>query len=699
MLLGFDATTIRGNMTGVGYYSARLLERLTRVGGEGNPIDEVLVLSNRELSLTPAPRTRPVTVARFPLRAPWMQGLLPLLLRRYQPDLCHFTNFLAPYFTSVPYVVTIHDMTLELLPRYHTWRKRALTRTLSPGIARRARFIVTPSESARADVARLFGVDPGRIRAIPHAADPRFVPTTDAASRARIRERYGVEDPYLLYVGTLEPRKNLVRTVRAFARIADRFPEHRLFLAGELGWHANELLETVASLRMGRRVVRLGYVDEDDLPALYANASLFLYPSLYEGFGFPVLEAMACGVPVLTSRTSSLAELAAGAALTVNPFDEREITETMERGLADEAERRRLREAGSHRARQFSWHRTVAETLSVYQEALERVATRVRSRAPARPVRESAKARAILDTLAYGAVFDYPMTLDEIHRSLMQVRASKREIARLLRDDPFLLSRIDREGPFYHLSGEAPSVASRRHAEQRTRALLTRNERALAIVRKTPFVRMVALSGAAAHGNARDDDIDLFLVTAPGRTWTVALVSFVVMKLLRRRRALCMNYFVGTDRVALSEQDAFTANQLVGLKPLAGRTQYLRLLRANDWGARFFPNFWQRSNLAATSVPQTADEPGSLLGEAILSPVASLVEGLSRRLLGWYLRRQHSRVGRPASVKLEPDLIKLHFNDHGAPLNERIASIRNAEPWRTSRPPGSERPPSHARVV
>ncbi|HEY7699174.1 MAG TPA: glycosyltransferase family 1 protein, partial [Vicinamibacteria bacterium] len=370
MLLGFDATTIRGNKTGVGYYSARLLERLTATGGDDNPIDEILVLSNRELDFAEIPRCRFVDDGRFPLRAVWMQAVLPFVLERVRPDLCHFTNFLGPYFTKTPYVVTFHDMTLELLPDCHTWKKRLLTRALSPEIARRARLIITPSSSAKRDLSRIFGIPEGKIRAIPHAPDGQFRPCRSRESLARLTARYGIRAPYLLYVGTLEPRKNLARAATAFSRISSRYPDLRFYLAGDLGWRSKELLRSLQTLPNRERVARLGYVAEEDLPALYSNAEVFVYPSLYEGFGFPVIEAMACGAPVLTSSTSSLAEIAEGAALLVDPHDTGAIAEAMDRALSDGGERESLRLAGLARARAFSWERTTRETLQVYEEAL-----------------------------------------------------------------------------------------------------------------------------------------------------------------------------------------------------------------------------------------------------------------------------------------------------------------------------------------
>jgi glycosyltransferase involved in cell wall biosynthesis len=682
MLLAYDATTIRGNKTGVGYYTARLLEHLTRVGGEDNPIDELLVLSNLDLAIPDFPRCRVLREGRFPSRAVWMQAVLPFLLERTRPDLCHFTNFLGPYFSRAPYVVTFHDMTLELLPSCHTWRKRLLTRTLSPEIARGARRIITPSESARRDVARWFGIPQGRIRAIPHAADPQFRPKRDPESIERIESRYQVRRPYLLYVGTLEPRKNLVRAATAFSRIAPRFPEHRFYLAGDLGWQAKELLAAFASLPCRERISRLGYVAEEDLAALYSNADLFVYPSLYEGFGFPVVEAMACGVPVLTSDNSSLAEIAEGSALLTDPYDLDHMAEAMERGLADVEERDRLRRAGLARASTFSWERSTRETLSVYEEALERTTVRARRPGPGRPPAflDGREARAVVDTIAYGALFDYPMTLREIHRSLMSVSLSRREIAGLLSRHPAVRSRVESEPPYHFLKGKRASIESRREAMRRTRELLARERSSLAIVRRAPFVRMVALSGATAHENTRDDDVDLFVVTAPGRTWAVAFLLFVVMKLLGRRKTICLNYLVGEDRLALPEHDAFTAGQILALKPIAGTSVFYRLVRENSWGARFFPGFWERFRSITPAAPGEP-LPGSVLGETLLSFGGGFfLERLGRLLLGGHLRRRFQALGCPTSVRLEPGVLKLHFHDHGADIGSKIESILGEEP-------------------
>jgi glycosyltransferase involved in cell wall biosynthesis len=679
MLVGFDATTIRGHMSGVGYYTARLLERLTRVGGEANPIDHLVVFSNVPVPLASLPpRSSIYDQARFGVRAVWMQAVLPSLLRRVRPDVCHFTNFLAPRFADCPYVVTVHDMSLQIMPAYHTLRKRLMTAGLMPEVVRRARLIIAPSESAREDIARLLGprVAPvEKIRVVPHAAEAEFRPQPEGAF-SRLASGYGITRPYLLGVGTLEPRKNIARAVEAFARfVAPRFPEHSFYLVGELGWKYAEVLAAIERHGGGGRIRRLGYVPHADLPALYGHADLLVYPSLYEGFGFPVLEAMACGTPVLTSDCSSLREVAGGAAILVDPLSVEAIAEGMARGLRPGPDRNGLIARGLERAASFCWEKTTEATLAVYAEAAERPAVR----AAARPSSEGddPAARAIARTVAYGALFSFPMKLEEIERSLFGLALGRARIEALLARHPFLRSRLERRGAYYFLRGRGRSVPERWNRERLTRALLHRHQRAVDFVCRTPFVRMVALSGATAHGNAADNDIDLFLVTAPGRAWAVSFLLFVVAKLAGLRRVLCLNYLLSERTLALAERDPFTAHQLVSLRPLAGFETYLRLIEANPWVGEEFPNF-ARSHRDYTPARGNGLSAGSPWLEAALAWGGGyLLERLGRLLQRNYLRWRARRAGFPRGVKLEDERIKLHFKDHAVPANARLAEILN----------------------
>ncbi len=368
MILGFDATTLQGHLSGVGYYTARLMDSLANGAGEGI-VDRLVVLSNRPIAVTPNERLQVYEGRRFGVRSVWMQLLLPGILRELRPDLVHFTNYLAPVLSGAPYVVSFHDMTLSLVPQYHTLKKRLLTSSLIPTVARRAERILAPSESTRRDIVRLLGVDPGRVSVIPYAAAPGFRP--DPGRLERLADAYDVRPPYLLYVGTLEPRKNLVRVLRAFARVAGAIPGVRLVLAGERGWKYDAVIAEAARADLAGRVVLPGYVAEEDLPALYTHALAFVYPSLYEGFGLPVVEAMACGAPVLTSRTSSLGEIAENAAWLVDPEDEAALADGLHALATDAGLRRDLGTRGLARAATLSWERTGRETAAVYREVHE----------------------------------------------------------------------------------------------------------------------------------------------------------------------------------------------------------------------------------------------------------------------------------------------------------------------------------------
>jgi glycosyltransferase involved in cell wall biosynthesis len=235
-------------------------------------------------------------------------------------------------------------------------------------------MILTPSESTRRDVVRLLRVDPGRVRVIPYAAAPSFRPVP--LDPDRLQAAHGIRPPYFLYVGTLEPRKNLGRALRAFASVAGKLDGCRFVIVGQRGWRYDEVLREAARPELQGRVELLGYVPEERLPDLYAHALALVYPSLYEGFGLPVVESMACGTPVLTSRSSALAEIGEGAALLADPADEKALADGLLALATDEALRLRLRARGLERARDFSWERTGRETAAAYQEVYEEVRRR-----------------------------------------------------------------------------------------------------------------------------------------------------------------------------------------------------------------------------------------------------------------------------------------------------------------------------------
>jgi glycosyltransferase involved in cell wall biosynthesis len=367
MRIGYDITAVSPQPSGVGTYALQLL--LGMVDAEEH---QFLLLSNQAGHQGHLGGRRGVQDAfrPFPSRMLWMQLALPQQLRGLRPELCHYPNSIAPLRSPCPYVVTIHDMSLSVLPKHHPWRRRLLVRPLIPLAARRAARIITVSTQARDDIVRLLRVPASRVAVIPEAAAPVFRPA-DGAEQARVRAAYGLRRPYMLYIGTLEPRKNLVRLIRAWHELRQRGAIcQQLVVVGAPGWQFQPIFAEAARLGCADDLIFTGYLPLADLPAIYTAADCFAFPSLYEGFGLPVIEAMSCGTPTLISDTPALSELAGGAALRVSPHSVAAIAAGLEQLLGDGPLRERLRSAGLARAAEFSWQRTARETLGVYRQAL-----------------------------------------------------------------------------------------------------------------------------------------------------------------------------------------------------------------------------------------------------------------------------------------------------------------------------------------
>ncbi len=369
MRVAFDGTTLRPGRTGVGYYTEHLLHHIAAQG----PQDEITVISNRPVETTrPLPaHVRVITSGwRLP-RIVWMQTQAPRLLKELQPDVVHFTNGIVPLASPVPVVVTIHDMSLTLYPGYHPARRVLLNRPLVNLATRRADGIITVSESAKRDIVRSYGLLPERVHVVHEAAAPSFRPIHDLVELTRVRRRYGLSDRFILYVGTIEPRKNLPKLIEAFAQRRRRgeLPHHQLVCAGPYGWLSRDIDALVDRLGVSENVLFTGYVPFEDLAALYNLAEMFVFPSIYEGFGLPVIEAMACGTPVITGRVAALDEVAGGAVEHVEALEPDAIGEALVRVARDRERRHDLARAGLQRAMAFSWARAARETCEVYRLA------------------------------------------------------------------------------------------------------------------------------------------------------------------------------------------------------------------------------------------------------------------------------------------------------------------------------------------
>lgn len=374
--IAIDASAIPERVAGAGVYTYQLVRALAALPG-----DQRLVvfarpglfddLADGRLAIE---HVRPM--AR-PLRLGWEQLLLPLQLRRRRIDVLHSPHHHTPLAAGLAAggglrrVVTVHDVTFLLLPERYPLARRLYMSTVTRASARAADAFIAPSAAVRNDVVRKLGLPADRVFVIPEAAAPMYAPA-DGEAMARLRLKYRLPNRYLLSVGSLEPGKNRARLIEAYARLHHEGIDTPLMIAGQRAWRYEGDFELVRRLGLDEQVRFLGYVPDEDLPALYSGAQLLAFPSLYEGFGLPVLEAMACGTPVLTSNVSATAEIAADAALLVDPRSVDALASALGRLLTDDALRGDLRRRGLARAAEFSWERTARETLSVYKKVAAR---------------------------------------------------------------------------------------------------------------------------------------------------------------------------------------------------------------------------------------------------------------------------------------------------------------------------------------
>jgi glycosyltransferase involved in cell wall biosynthesis len=366
-----DGRTIADHFPGIGRYTFNLAGALARCLAPG---DELVLLHNPRQPNTRfalaalAERSRlrllPVSARNFSLAEQWR---LPGLLRQLNATVYHSPYFLMPYRPGCPSVVTIHDLIPMRYPADYSLSTRVVFALGARLAVRAARRVVAVSNDGAADLRQRLGVPPARLAAIPEAPDPIFQPQS-AQAIAQVRARYGLPEGYVLYLGSNKPHKNLPRLVRAFIELAPAAGRQTaLVIAGH--WDERYPQARLAAQAAPDRVRLLGPVAPADLPGLYAGALLFVFPSIYEGFGLPPLEAMACGVPVVCSKASSLPEVVGQAALVFDPLSQDDLRTALERALTDGALRADLAQRGLERARLFTWDRAARQTLDVYRQA------------------------------------------------------------------------------------------------------------------------------------------------------------------------------------------------------------------------------------------------------------------------------------------------------------------------------------------
>ena len=294
---------------------------------------------------------------------------LPFAMARDRVDVFH-AQFIVPPGLKCKTVAAIFDITYEHFPEAFPFYQRMWSKTLIRSSARRADHIVTLSEFSKQDIARTYRIDEAKITVTTLGAGKEFYPRDRNAAKELLERGYGIKEDFVLYLGRLQARKNLVRLVEAYARVQQAGFPHKLVLAGKQDFLFEPVQARIRELKLENHVLIPGYVHPEHIPSFYSAADLFVFPSLYEGFGLPVIEAMACGVPVVTSRSSSLEEVAGDAALLVGPLDPDALTKAMQIALSDADLRTRLRSAGLQRSTDYSAERTARTTMSVYEAVM-----------------------------------------------------------------------------------------------------------------------------------------------------------------------------------------------------------------------------------------------------------------------------------------------------------------------------------------
>jgi glycosyltransferase involved in cell wall biosynthesis len=284
----------------------------------------------------------------------------------WQADVLHVT-YVGPFWLPCPMVVTVHDISYKRYPEYFSKRDLILFNTLLPYTLKRARAVITISKHAKMEILNFFPGLNDRVFVTSLASNPIYKIMQEKQARQIISERYNINSDFLLAVGNLQPRKNMTRLLEAFAEVRKKDYEVKLVIVGKTHWKASAIYQRVIDLGLENDVIFTGYVPENDLVAFYNAAKVFVFPSIYEGFGLPILEAMACGTPVITANTSSMPEVAGNCALLVDPFDHDHIAKAMIDIMENPTLAQNLSELGLKHVKNFSWEKTARETLEIYQ--------------------------------------------------------------------------------------------------------------------------------------------------------------------------------------------------------------------------------------------------------------------------------------------------------------------------------------------
>ena len=374
MKIGIDGIPLGQIKTGVGHYTYEIATGVARY----SPLDHVEVLSHIpfDVSAINGSQDQPKNLNFIKSNVNWLTRHwwtigLPLHIRKQQFDLFHGTNYDVPVLSGCPTILTIHDLSLLLHPNTHEERRVRRARRRLPLMAKVATLIIVPTLRVRDEVCDHLGISAKKVRVVPEAPRRSFQPLSEQEC-IPVKKRLGVRDDFILYVGTIEPRKNVITLVRAFEELLNSTRlQPQLVLAGKKGWLTDEFFAYLSQSKARDSILLTGYLQDEDLRALYSSCRLMVFPAIYEGAGLPPIEAMACGAPVITTNTPAISEMAGDGARLFSPLDHQELARQMLSLLNDDDARQELAKRGLARASHFTWEKAAKLTYEVYQEAVE----------------------------------------------------------------------------------------------------------------------------------------------------------------------------------------------------------------------------------------------------------------------------------------------------------------------------------------
>jgi len=371
--IGIDATSLPPKPGGAANYIIHLIREITALPGDEN----WLVITHRNgvktLNIPNDDRVKLITIPNYSsaTRLVWEQTILPSIVHHEQIDLLHSPHYTRPLFLRSQSVVTFHDMTFFLYPHLHTRIKRFFFPAAMRLSSKLADSLVAVSENTRQDAIRILRIPSEKIKTTALGVDSEFHPISNEKFINEIKQRYNLPEEFILYIATVEPRKNLALLLRSYARIISKDQNFLpLVVVGQFGWNYQEVLKYVEDNHLEKVVHFTGYIPVEDLPGVYNAASIFCYPTLYEGFGLPPLEAMACGIPVITSAVSSLPEHVGKAGVLLPPGDEHALSQALMDLAHDDEKREYYSRQGPIQASNFTWKKTAQLTLQIYRDTL-----------------------------------------------------------------------------------------------------------------------------------------------------------------------------------------------------------------------------------------------------------------------------------------------------------------------------------------